>query len=207
MEIKEIKQAESRTGSGYYSLTLSDGRVLRADAELVANERLYVGLDLSEQELDALIDKCEFARVRRRALRIIGGRKISRRELIKRLRDKGEESDLSEGVTDHLENIGVINDEDYSSSIVRHYMSKGYGIEKIKSELYRRGIPVELLEDAIEEYEVAEDVVDKLVHKRLRGELPNYDELRKTKEYLRRRGFTWDEIGDAIARYCEEIDE
>ena len=40
-----------------------------------------------------------------------------------------------------LEELGFLNDASYAEQVVRHYSAKGYGLRKLRDELYRRGCP------------------------------------------------------------------
>ena len=90
---------------------------------------------------------------------------------------------------------------------VRHYAAKGYGVGRIRSELYRRGIPRELWDDALQELPEQDDQIDTLLRRRLRSDTPDRDELRRASDYLYRRGFGRDEIRAAIARYQDNFEE
>jgi regulatory protein len=207
MEIKELKPVISRAGNRYVTILLSDGRGLRGDPAVASDLGLYVGLELTQDDLERLIERCELSRVQGRALRILGSRQMSRRELIRRLREKGEDEDIAEAVAEKLEELGLIDDEEYGKAVARYYITRGYGLDKIRSELYRRGIPRELWEEALEEYDDETSELDNILYRRHRGEFPPEGDLRKTRDFLRRRGFSWDEITDAIKRYREEYDE
>ena len=67
---------------------------------------------------------------------------------------------------------------------VRHYAAKGYGAGRIRSELYRRGIPRELWDDALQELPEQDDQIDALLRRRLRSDTPDRDELRRASDYL-----------------------
>lgn len=90
---------------------------------------------------------------------------------------------------------------------VRHYAAKGYGAGRIRSELYRRGIPREAWDDAMQELPEQDEQIDALLRRRLRSDTPDRDELRRASDYLYRRGFGRDEIRAAIARYQDNFEE
>ena len=93
--------------------------------------------------------------------------------------------------------------------MVRSYSARGYGERKLRDELYRRGVPRELWEDALAQREDPAQAIDALVEKRLRGRTPDRQELKKLSDALARRGYRWGEIHEALRRYgalveCEE---
>ena len=101
----------------------------------------------------------------------------------------------------------LLDDAQYAAMCVRHYAAKGYGAGRIRNELYRRGIPRELWDDALQELPEQDDQIDTLLRRRLRSDTPDRDELRRASDYLYRRGFGRDEIRAAIARYQDNFEE
>ena len=107
-------------------------------------------------------------------------------------------------MADRLTELGLLNDGEYARMVVRHYAAKGYGPRKIRDELYRRGVPREYWEDAMEEREPDESQLEKLARQKLRGEPPTRENLKKVSDYLARRGYGWEEISSALERLREE---
>ena len=129
------------------------------------------------------------------------------KELTDRLKEKGETPDNAEDAAAWLEQMHLLDDAQYAAMCVRHYAAKGYGAGRIRSELYRRGIPRELWDDALQELPEQDEQIDALLRRRLRSDTPDRDELRRASDYLYRRGFGRDEIRAAIARYQDNFEE
>ena len=190
-------------------------RVLQAltalDTALPSAAQLAARLGMEETrlapELDALRAASERSRCRQRALRIIGARAMSVKELTDRLKEKGESPENAEDAAAWLQEMHLLDDAQYAAMCVRHYAAKGYGAGRIRSELYRRGIPRELWDDALQELPEQDDQIDTLLRRRLRSDTPDRDELRRASDYLYRRGFGRDEIRAAIARYQDNYEE
>jgi len=140
-----------------------------------------------------------------RALKILGSRELSGREMEKRLIEKGESAEVAQETVEWLVEIGYINDEKYAGQIVRHYAAKGYGIHRMKDELYKRGIPRELWDDALEEMPDMNDAAVEFLEKKLRGSREP-DDIRRASDALGRRGFGYDDINSAVRRYMENVD-
>ena len=142
---------------------------------------------------------------KKRALRLLEQRDYSRKELILKLTQKGEPLEDAEAVADRMIELGVVNDERYSRMLVRHYASKGYGVCRIKQELYRHGIHTDLWEEAMEELPSQEETLDKLFRKKLSSN-PDKAEIKKATDALLRRGFSWSEIYACRQRVLDEYD-
>jgi len=117
---------------------------------------------------------------KKRALRILGKRSFSEREMYERLVGKGETAENSEETVRWLVELGYINDSDYATLIVRHYFGKGYGAARIKDELYKRGVPRDYWDEKLSELDDCgqEDHAMDFIRKKMRGSV-NKDNLRR----------------------------
>ena len=201
--LTDLKQ----TGPERFLARFDNGEELRTTLAVVTELSLYSGRTLTEDELSAVRDASARSRCRQRALRIIGARAMSVKELTDRLKEKGESPENAEDAAQWLLGMRLLDDAQYAAMCVRHYAAKGYGAGRIRSELYRRGIPRELWDDALQELPEQDDQIDTLLRRRLRSDTPDRDELRRASDYLYRRGFGRDEIRAAIARYQDNYEE
>lgn len=226
MRIEKLEP--SRHKDSRWLVFLEDGSLLRVGEGDVLSLGLYTGKELTDDEGAALAAAQQLNQMNERAVNLLSARVMSRKELVDKLsapvrrrRKPGEEISLpseeslamerealrarAEEIADKMEGLGLINDGEYARSVVRHYAAKGYGERKLRDELYRRGVPREHWEAALDEARCGEDTLDRLVRSRLRGEEPTRENLKKTSDYLARRGFGWEEISSALRRYEEEF--
>ena len=103
-----------------------------------------------------------------------------------------------------MEELGYLNEEEYAERIVRHYAAKGFGERKLRDELYRRGIPRELWEEALSQIEDYTEAIDAFLEKKLKGSHDPKD-VKRASDALARRGFRWPEISEALRRYGMEV--
>lgn len=201
--LTELKQ----TGPERFLARFDNGEELRTTLSVVTELSLYTGVELDEAGLDAARAASARARCRQRALRIIGARAMSARELTDRLLEKGEAPENAQAAVAWLLELGLLDDAQYAGMCVRHYAAKGYGVQKIRSELYRRGIPRALWDEALQELPEQDAQLDALLRRKLKSAAPDRTELKKAADYLYRRGFSYGEIRDALARYDAELEE
>ncbi|MCL2627453.1 MAG: recombination regulator RecX [Oscillospiraceae bacterium] len=147
-------------------------------------------------------------KTKKRALKILGSRNFSEQEMIKRLTSKGETPEDAETAVKWLVGLGYIDDSNYATLIVNHYAARGYGEARIRDELYKRGIPRLMWDEKIAELENADlnDPAFSFLEKKLRGS-DDKDDLRRAKDALIRRGFSYEEAAAAIGRYLEALEE
>ena len=112
----------------------------------------------------------------------------------------------AEAVCDRMEELGYLNEAEYAGRIVRHFAAKGFGERKLRDELYRRGVPRELWDEALEQIEEEDNAcaIDAFLEKKLKGSHDPKD-VKRASDALARRGFRWPEIRDALRRYGMEV--
>jgi len=201
MLIEKITKREGNNAK--FSVIFDNAKELIVSATQIADFGLYSGKELSEEEYLQLVEGLERSDSKTRALRILGSRNLSAREIRKRLESRGDSEDTANSTVEWLEGIGAINDNEYAESIAKYYSQKGYGVSRIKNELFRRGIPRDLWDGALEQIGEMEDPMRVYLEKKLRGSTDK-DDLRRATDALCRRGFGYEEARAAVRRYVEE---
>lgn len=168
---------------------------------------LYQGCELEEDQWQELVKAGAASSARALGAKLMGERPRSRRELIRCLREKGADQEDAEAAADWLEELGALDDLEYARGIVRHYESRGYGVQRLRQEFQKRGIPRELWDEALEEQTDPVDRVVDFLERRLRGEDPDPKTLKRTTDALLRRGFRWEEIKAGLSRYGTVLEE
>lgn len=195
-----IKLEASKHVKGRVLVFFQDAELVKLTEDEVLRHRLYAGKTLTPGEYDDLTEAARLSSAKTTAARIVSARMLSRGELVQKLKEKGEEAVCAELAADWLTELGVLDDARYAASIVRHYASRGYGRKKLEQELFRRKIPRECWETALGEADFSEDTIDRLVEKRLRGKTPDEKELGRLQGFLLRRGFSWEEVREALQK-------
>ena len=159
---------------------------------------------LFDEERDA-----EYERARKRAMYLLGSRPYSTAALREKLLGSYSEK-TAERVIGDMTRYGFLNDEDYAkrlaSSIIK---GKKYGLHRAKAEMRRKGVPDELIEQALSEYS-REDVTDtltELVRKKYSDRISDRAERQKVIAALARRGYGFSEIKTAITSVLEELED
>ena len=202
--ITELRQLSSER----YEVSFSNGSKIKTAFTVVADYSLYTGRELTEEELSEVLDASALAACKDRAMRIISARPMSERELYDRLVEKGESEPNAAASVAYLIGLHFLDDTEYAAMVVRHYAAKGYGARRVRDELYRRKVPRELWDEALEQMPEQGEEIDRLLRTRLRGvEAPDRATLKKATDALLRRGFSWDEVCAAVNRYQAEIEE
>lgn len=206
-EIDSIKS--SNTNKEKFVVNFADGSKILINTSQIADYNLFNGRKLTKAEFSELGESVSLTNSKVSALKILGNRNLSKAEIKRRLVKKGSSEEVSDATTKWLEESGLINDEKYAHTIVRHYREKGYGPARIKDELYKRGIPREQWDEVLAEELDESDIVaaaESYLDKKLRGEVDS-SVLRKAENALIRRGFSYEHARIAVKRYTEKMTE
>ena len=205
MRIDELKESQHKKGR--FLVKLENGDILRVTEEEILRFALRAGLDLDGETLEAIRASVKTTSARTTAASMIGSRPLSKKELTRRLVRKGNEEADAQAAADWLEDIGAVDDASYAASLVRYYGSRGYGPARIREELRRRGVDRELWDAAMEEMPDSEEILDRMIQKRCKGDLSDPKERKRTSDALMRRGFSWGEVKAAMGRSAEMMED
>ena len=149
----------------------------------------------------------EFKRALATSFRILSKKSYSRHEIEKKLINFEYNEDVVLQVLIKLEELNLICDEDYADLIIDGYSQKGCGRLKIREELYKRGISSDISKEKLSEFEVDYDIIIKHYENKLHGDISEYKNVEKTKSFLYRKGFSFDEINCGFAIYKEKLED
>jgi regulatory protein len=195
------------TDGSRVKLWFSDGSTMRVATRIVTDHGLYQGMELEEEDLAALTDAVQQASAKDRAVRIVSATSISEKALKARLIHRGERPEDAAQAVDWLRDLGALDDAAMAKRVVARCVDKGYGENRIRQELYAKGIPKEYWADALENLPDLSDSIDRFVAQRLRGRDPDQKELQRLTAALQRRGHNWEDIRRALRRYQEMLEE
>ena len=205
MKIEKIEKSKHKQGR--ILVHLEGGDLLRITEDELLHFGLYEGLDISPETVVELRKRAAASETRARAANMIAARPLSRQELQKRLRDRGAAEDDAAAAADWLEKIGALDDLSYARTIVRHYSAAGYGEAKLRDELFRRGVPRELWDEALEIAPDPQESIAAVLAARRKGGAPDEAERKKLSALLLRRGFAWRDVRAALSALGAEIEE
>ncbi len=197
----------SRHKKGRVLVFLEDGACLKITEQELLDFGLRSGDQLDEGALERLKEAARASNARASAAELIGRRAMSRRDLERKLREKGASEAEARYAAEWLEAIGALNDAEYAAALVRHCGDMGYGPARAREKLYEKGVPRELWEEALEELPQAGGQVDAFLRSKLRGRAPDEKEKRRLTNALLRRGFPWGEVKAAWGRLGDAIED
>lgn len=205
MRVERVEPSKHKKGR--ILVFLEDGACLKITGQELLDFGLRAGDELDEDALGRLKEAAGVSNTRAAAADLIGRRAMSRRDLERKLREKGANEAEARYAAEWLEAIGALNDAEYAAALVRHYSGRGYGPARVREKLYEKGIPRELWEEALEQIPENEGQIDAFLAAKLRGREPDEKEKRRLTNALLRRGYPWGDIKAAWNRLGEDTGE
>lgn len=133
----------------------------------------------------------------------------SERELRTKLSRKYDENSVNTAM-EKLLDLGLVNDRRYAELLVRElYERKKYGRNRVKNELYKRGIDSEIINEVIEEYENESEqdniqtIVD-IIRKKYYNKLIDEKSRQKVVAALVRLGYSFSDIRQAMSEFSSD---
>lgn len=188
MRIESVANQADR--SGRFTVKFSDGSILRLYKQTVQDFSLYPGLELTDEEYKMLTEAAGAMSAKMRAVRIVSMSSVSKRDLQRRLVQKGEKPDQAAQAVAWMEDLSLLDDRQTAAQIVARCISKGYGISRAKQALYEKQIPKEYWDDVLSGYPDQSEAIVEFLQMRLKA---GCDEktVRKAVDALLRRGHSY----------------
>ncbi len=170
----------------------------------VAFYKLKVGEEISKKTYDEIFENVVLAKAKMTAMSYLSYKDRSKREVIRKLKEKGYTKEVTKQTLKFLISYGYINDLEFSKKFVKQRVEKkGYGKFKVVRELSEKGISDEIIEQVTENIgESEEEMALVLARKKARSlDLTEYKDKQKLFAYLQRRGYSF----EIIKRVIEKI--
>lgn len=171
------------------------------------------GLKVND-DISSLYDDISYEAALEKGIFLISLKDRTKKELYKKLEEKYQNKNSIKKAIKKLEELGYVNDLDYSISYIKN---KKYGKNRITYNLIQKGIEKKIVELAYEELETEENIDDKRLETLIKknekklayknSDLKKEEYLKQLKEeqkliqYLARQGFSLDKIFEKIKEY------
>ena len=189
------------------NIYIDDNFFLGVNAEIIYDLNLKKGDEVDEEKLKSLIDKEGLSKAKNKAMSILNRTAISEKKLREKLSDYSDE--IVDEVINKLKEYGFINDKDLARRIANDNSNiSRFGKNKIRQNLYRKGISKDDIDEAVEEIDSNEQYENALYlarkrYKNLKGE-DNRKVYQKLTQHLAYKGFSYDIIKSVIQEVMNE---
>lgn len=194
---------------GTFAFGVSDEVLLRA--------ALYVGKELTQAEAEALTVADAEETAKQKAIRLIGIRPRTEKEITTYLLRRGYDEPTAAAVVGKLTALRLIDDLEFARMFCRDKLKlKPSGSQLLRRQLAQKGVPRQILEmvlldlsPASVESDIANDAAGRYWSKISRNGIPA-DLLaakKKMLDHLMRRGFSFETSRNAISHILRDDDE
>ena len=185
--------------AGRYWLITDSGEKKAFYRQTIEDFGLYTGKELSDQEWEAVLKSASEMSAKMRAVRIASASSVSKRDLEKRLIQKGEDPQQARQAVQWMEDMDLLDDRKTAEQVVNRCIQKGYGLSRAKQALYEKQIPKALWETVLEDYPEQNDKISEFLHSRLSTD-SNPKDVKRAIDALMRKGHSYYSIKRALDR-------
>ena len=193
----------SQKGRGTKIHLLIDGEYkITTDIEFWSINSVADGTDLSEEEREELVSAINYRKAFNKCADYLSRRSHSEKELLDKVIKGGVDRDSAVKAIERFKELGYINDRDFAFEYTEYLLnSKRYSLNRVKQELYYKGISKDIISEAIDgiETDQAQTVIN-IINKSYVRKLNEEGGREKVIAALMRRGFSYSDIKEAFNR-------
>lgn len=211
MSVRKVTKIEvQKKRANRCNIYLDDEFAFGLDQDILLKFDLYKGRELSDADIEKILDSEEKKNAKDRAIKFLSYRDRSEKEIVDKLKEIGFHRDVIDWTLSELKRMKFIDDKRFAISFANTKMiSKPVGEFLLRRELTAKGIEDEYIEHAIEQAYLEKDqetVALELARNRLKRfkNLESYKSKKRISDFLLRRGFNWDITSSVLERL--EID-
>jgi regulatory protein len=160
--------------------------------------------EISEETYSKLMDEVLVKRAKLRCMNLLKSRDYTRQQLEDKLKSNCYPKEVADKAIEYVMSYGYIDDVRYAVSYIG-YKSSSKSTKQIKTELLRKGISKDDIEEAFSQCALDNSMMDesnlieKLIEKKkFDKEKATYEEKQKIIGFLYRKGFSLDKIYQAV---------
>ena len=179
---------------------------MRLYRQTVEDFSLYAGLEMDDAQLEKLRAAAGQMSAKMRAVRIVSASSISKKELQRRLVQRGEDPQQAQEAVQWMSDLDLLDDAKTAEQIVHSCIRKGYGLARAKQALYEKRIPKEYWEAALEDYPEQEDKILEFLRARLSADADE-KAVKRAIDALLRRGHNYGQIKRGLEQLSLNAEE
>ncbi len=204
----KITDLKRRSGRKKRMSVFLDGEfAFSLQAEVVAREGLQIGQELAEGRIQALTGSDSLLRCLDAAARYLSYRPRSEHEVRQRLGRRGFDGRTIEAAVARLKEQGLVDDAAFARFWKENRDTFSPRSQQLtRMELRRKGVTGEVIDQAVDSIDNRDNARRAALSRSRRLPSSDYQEFRRRLgEYLRRRGFGYEVIGQTVAQVWQEM--
>ena len=189
-------------------LSLSDGRQVLVDNDLVFERSLKAGLEIDDKYLEELLFSSDYVRAKSRAVWYLDRSAHTEKGLYDKLVRAGFAKEACAKVIARFIEVGLLDDRRYAETLAERLIETNVSKREALQKMLSKGLPYDLAKAVLEETEADENTqIRNLIEKKYRNKLLAENGAKKVFDALARKGFSFGAIREALKRYIEESED
>ncbi len=165
------------------------------------------GSIIDDEELKELIYNSSEKRCKQSALYYLERKRYTKRDLENKLASLHYDRELCKSTVDNMERLGLLNDADYANVYTADLINlKKYGKVRIKTELYRKGIDKEIIDNVLETIEDNDEDIKIILERKYSNWQDDEKVKRRAIAFLQRRGYRYSDI-NKVMKFEEQFED
>ena len=178
---------------------------LSMNYDLLLKSGIKVNDEVNEVLLNELVLENEKSLALSRASKLLGKNLKTVKQMKDYLFDKGYGPKVVEYCVSKLSEYNYLNDENYVNIYLKGAVKK-YGKYKIENQLKLKGVPKHIIDNALENLEVDNNIIFEISKKFLKNKEVNNNNLNKLVRHLTSKGYSFDDIKPVVNSLRREND-
>jgi regulatory protein len=185
-----------------------DGKLsFSLDSNTLTRSGIHIGEEISENEIQTLVQMDEFFRARDYGLLLLSYRDRSVRELRMRLLDRDFHQEVVEELIDYLSDQGLVDDRIFTEKWIDHTLeARPMGAMRIRYELRSKFVDDSIIDEVLQskvDSDVERDLARRAASKKIRAleGYPVETARRRLQRFMRSRGFQFDIIYEVLKEH------
>lgn len=189
-------------------LSLSDGRQVLVDNDLVFERSLKAGLEIDDKYLEELLFSSDYVRAKSRAVWYLDRSAHTEKGLYDKLVRAGFAKEACAKVIARFIEVGLLDDRRYAETLAERLIETNVSKREALQKMLSKGLPYDLAKAVLEETEADENTqIRNLIEKKYRNKLLAENGAKKVFDALARKGFSFGAIREALKSYIEELED
>lgn len=202
LQIKEITSLER----GKAQITFDNGMKIILYRGEMRRLSIKEGAVVTEATYQIIMNEILGKRAIKRAMHLLERQERTEKQLYDKLKQNGYPDECIENAIEYVRSYHYIDDLRYAKTYIRYHQDKK-SRRKLQMDLMNKGVPRNLIEQALEEEFESDEVCkicELLQKRRYQNETADEGEKRRTYQFLARRGFQSSDIMKAMQGYETE---
>ena len=189
-------------------LSLSDGRQVLVDNDLVFERSLKAGLEIDDKYLEELLFSSDYVRAKSRAVWYLDRSAHTEKGLYDKLVRAGFAKEACAKVIARFIEVGLLDDRRYAETLAERLIETNVSKREALQKMLSKGLPYDLAKAVLEETEADENTqIRNLIEKKYRNKLLAENGAKRVFEALVRKGFSYSDVREALKSYIEESED